>query len=213
MIMILSAAELAKKRSRRRVRLARFVACAFALRPPAARVAHVAWGFAAGLATLAPEFPRDPMFGATSVALFALLGFIACFDARTFLIPDRCLLILLALGVALALGRGFHGARMAFAAMIAGYVAIRALNLAYEMLRGEAGIGQGDAKLFAVIGLWTGFEGLLGCLVYAVPSALLSIFIMRVIGMRLAGRTAIPFGPHLALGFWLVWCLGPLVPA
>ncbi|WP_454934221.1 prepilin peptidase [Actinomyces oris] len=72
-----------------------------------------------------------------------------------------------------------------------------------------SGMGLGDAKLCAVLGLWLGYFG--GT--YAAMGIILGFFIGGIVAMalmfsRLAGRkTLIAFGPYLSLGGWLAWML------
>jgi leader peptidase (prepilin peptidase)/N-methyltransferase len=80
----------------------------------------------------------------------------------------------------------------------------------YRALRGHDGLGQGDVKFAAAAVLWLGLEGLPGLLLAAVVSALASLLILRAQGYVLHGQLAISFGPHLALGLWLIWVFGPL---
>jgi len=77
-------------------------------------------------------------------------------------------------------------------------------------LRGSEGLGAGDARLFALMGLWLGPAALPGCLFVAALSGLASALIM--LRAKGAGQAplALPFGPHLALAFWLAWAVGPL---
>jgi leader peptidase (prepilin peptidase)/N-methyltransferase len=43
----------------------------------------------------------------------------------------------------------------------------------------------------------------------AVASALASLLILKLDGYDLHGQQAISFGPHLAIGLWWIWLLGP----
>lgn len=72
-----------------------------------------------------------------------------------------------------------------------------------------SGMGLGDAKLCAILGLWLGYFG--GA--YAATGIILGFFIGGIIAIglmisRLVGRkTPIAFGPYLAAGGWLSWML------
>ncbi len=150
------------------------------------------------------------MFLVPSLALFVTLAFVAVFDARYFVIPDGPLLLLAATGAATILASAPEEALSRLAAAAVGYGALQAIARGYEALRGTPGIGGGDARLFAVCGLWLGFEGLPGCLVYAVLSALVAAAVALRAGLLEHGREPLPFGPHLALGLWLAWAVGPI---
>jgi leader peptidase (prepilin peptidase)/N-methyltransferase len=175
---------------------------------------HVVWLSIAAWVPLGAGFMMEPpvaiiALAAASGALFLALAIIVAFDALYFIVPDRCLIVLAVVGAALAADGGFATLGLAALAAASGYGALRLIDMGYERLRGEPGLGHGDAKLMAVVGLWTGIEGMAGCVIYAVGSALVSVLMMRRARTKLDRRTAIPFGPHLALGFWLVRCVGP----
>ncbi|MBY6242696.1 prepilin peptidase [Methylosinus sp. Sm6] len=170
-------------------------------------LAHVAWIALAGASLLLADAGSLGWWGLPTLALFASLALVALFDARYLLIPDGPLLVLLLCGAALlpVLESGAVLDRLAAAA--GGYAALRGADLAYERLRGHAGLGPADARLLGLAGLWLGVAALPGCLLIACASALASALIE---GRAIASaRQPIPFGPHLALGFWLSWCLGP----
>ncbi len=164
----------------------------------------------AGWAILITGAAGRPWLLLESLILFIALLFIAAFDALYFLIPGRCLLFLTFVDVAHEFLSGAGNLTQHAAAALAGYIAFRLTDQAYQYFRHEPGLGQGDARLLAVAGLWVGFDGLASCVVYAVISALVSVVIMLRRAPPLHARTAIPFGPHLACGFWLVWTVGPI---
>ncbi len=147
---------------------------------------------------------------APSLCLFAALCVVALFDARYFFIPDGPLLCLALCGLATSLADAPEETAARVAAGALGFVALRATAFAYLSFRGAPGVGEGDARLFAVAGLWLGFEGLPGCLVYATLSALISAVVALRVGSLENARAPLPFGPHLALGLWLAWVFGPL---
>jgi leader peptidase (prepilin peptidase)/N-methyltransferase len=194
---------------RRMRRLARFGASALLAEKSARAYTHVVWLSFASFVYLITPIPDVGWVIVPSLALFGALGLIALFDARYFIIPDKLIVFLLICGALTVLASdGLDPSRIG--ASGGAYLAMRALALLYERLRGEAGLGHGDAKLFAVAGLWLGFEGLPTSLVLAVFSALLSVAILFRDEALESSRQPIPFGPHLALGFWLTWTVGPL---
>jgi leader peptidase (prepilin peptidase)/N-methyltransferase len=187
--------------------MARDIIC---LRAAGRVLAPAAWMAIFSLLVLFAEAATIGGLLAPSLLLFVGLSLIALFDARYFVIPDGPLLTLALCGVGVALANDPQGFAGKIAAAAAAYAAIRAIAFAYERLRGAAGVGEGDAKLYALAGIWLGFPGLPGALVYAVISALLSAAIALRQGSLENARDPIPFGPHLALGLWLVWVFGPL---
>lgn len=173
-------------------------------------LAPAAWAALLSLLAHLAEAPTVGHFPLPGLLLFAGLCLIALFDARYFVIPDGPLAALGLCGVAVSLAVAPQDAAAKLAAAAVAYVALRLVDMAYEGLRGAPGVGQGDAKLFGLAGLWLGFPGLPGCLIYGVLSALLSAVLAIRQGSLDSARHPIPFGPHLALGLWLVWVFGPL---
>jgi len=99
---------------------------------------------------------------------------------------------------------------------VAGFVLLWAIDAAYKRWRGYAGLGRGDAKLFGAIGLWVGLTGLPSVLLIASISGLVAAIGAALINRQnLDRRTAIAFGPWLALGGWLTWLYGavPFFPS
>lgn len=173
-------------------------------------LAHVAWIAISCLLLLALDPAPLGWWALPTLLLFVSLVAVSLFDARYLLIPDGPLALLLACGVALALMGSTSDMADRFAAAACAYSALWLVAFGYERLRGRAGLGLADAKLFALAGLWLGIGALPGCLTIAVASALVSALVAaRDGGAEMASRP-IPFGPHLALGFWLSWSLGPL---
>lgn len=165
------------------------------------------------LVALCALFPQSADLGLLifpGLCLFAGLCLIALFDARYFVIPDAPLVILGLLGLAVCLAVTPEETAARLAAAASGFAALRFVAHAYEALRGEPGVGEGDARLFALAGLWLGFAGLPSCLIYAVLSALVSAAVALRQGSLESARAPMPFGPHLALGLWLGWVFGPL---
>ena len=155
-----------------------------------------------------------------------MLLVLASVDLATFRLPDLLTLPMAAAGLLLAGvsgarvgGATFEGPRLGeprfgeaafgahLAGLVIGYGAIAAVGWAFERLRGRRGIGLGDAKLFAAAGAWLGWA--------ALPSVMLVACALGLAGFALAvlrrGRgalsQAVPFGPALCGGTWLVWLM------
>ena len=72
----------------------------------------------------------------------------------------------------------------------------------YEKISGREGLGGGDIKLLGMIGAWLGYQSLL--IVILVSSALGSVIGISVMLISRGNfKTAIPFGPFLALGAFI----------
>lgn len=143
---------------------------------------------------------------------WALLA-LALSDLRTMRLPDRLTLPLVVAGLAAAALLPGAAWRDHLAGAAAGFGFAAAVAWGYRRLRGRDGLGMGDAKLLAAAGAWVSWVGLPTVLVWACLSALALVAGLRLAGRPVDGATAIPFGPHLALGIWLTWVLGPLESA
>jgi leader peptidase (prepilin peptidase)/N-methyltransferase len=171
---------------------------------PAVELAAVAVAFWAILT--APDFGRvlaDCGLGWTLLTL-------AWIDWANFLLPDVLTLPLLLAGLVLTMAWDPDALTDHCLAATLAYLSFRALALGYRRLRGRDGLGGGDAKLIAGAGAWCGLAALP---LVVLGSALLGL--LAALGLALAGRsvtstTRIPFGPCIALAFWLVWIQGDL---
>ena len=147
---------------------------------------------------------------AVSVPLGAALIALSVIDLRTMRLPDALTLPLIAAGLLLGLALGWDGTMWRAGSAAAGYLFLFAIGHGYRALRGRAGLGLGDAKLFAAAGAWLGLEGLPSVMVWGSCAALLAVLIALLAGRRVEASSRIPFGPFLAFGFWMVWLYGPI---
>lgn len=152
-----------------------------------------------------------------ALPIVALLGAACSVDAVCHRLPNRILgpaalwtgaatLALLTFNVATGLllaDAAWIALRAALCAVCAGVI------VGAMVLIPGSGMGLGDAKLCAVLGMWLGYFGA----GEAAMAIILGFFIGGVIAIvlmisRLAGRkTLIAFGPYLATGGWLTWML------
>jgi leader peptidase (prepilin peptidase)/N-methyltransferase len=86
-----------------------------------------------------------------------------------------------------------------------GYFAFRGLAWAYRRLLRREGLGQGDANLLAAAGAWLGWEGLPTMVLLAALGGLALAGAVALRHGRQAAAKPLPFGPCLALAFWLYW--------
>lgn len=153
----------------------------------------------------APE-AAGPALWFWTVWLAALLIAIAAVDVATMLIPDALSFTLIGAGLLFAWSWADALIWHAGAAFV-GYAAFAALDRAFRALRGRAGLGEGDAIVFAGAGAWLGMA--------ALPSVALiaaAVGIVWAIGSGGArSGAAIPFAPALAVATWTVWLHGPIV--
>jgi leader peptidase (prepilin peptidase)/N-methyltransferase len=72
-------------------------------------------------------------------------------------------------------------------------------------------MGMGDVKLLAAIGGWLGYQAILPTVLYGSVAGALTGLSMMLVTRRLTMRSAIPFGPFLALGAIIHLFAGPLI--
>lgn len=137
---------------------------------------------------------------------FAVLSVVlAVVDARTHRLPNRLvlpaypvlLLLLVLASAALGLNPALLTAVLASVAVFAFFLLLRWAQ--------PRGMGGGDVKLAAVVGLVLGYLGwetvLWGVLAGFLVGGLYSTVLLAT--RRATRRTAIPFGPWMLLGAWL----------
>ncbi len=132
---------------------------------------------------------------ALSVALILLLVPAALIDLEYRIIPNKLTGAgaLLALGLGTALDPAGEPTRLIAGAAAGGFLLIAAL--AYP-----GGMGMGDVKLAGVMGLFLGAAVAPAILIALLCGVLLGAAIVARKGARAGRKTAVPFGPFLALG-------------
>jgi len=156
-----------------------------------------------------------PIVLAATAVLGSALVLLSAIDFETRRLPDSLTLPLMAMGLAAAVALDREGQdwvvlgwRILSAG--SGYLTLWGVAKAYLVLRGQPGLGLGDAKLMAAGGAWLGVEGLPTVLLVASVAALLLIAGAALRGHEITAKTSLAFGPFLALGIWLVWLYGPI---
>jgi leader peptidase (prepilin peptidase)/N-methyltransferase len=175
---------------------------------------HPLGGFYPGieLAALTVALAAVAVDGGEGIWLDCLLGWwllaLAWIDIRRWVLPDVLTLPLVIAGLAAA--AAFDRERLTERALGAaiGYLSLRLVALIYRGLRGREGLGGGDAKLLAASGAWVGAAALPQLVLIAATSALAAAACLRLVGIRLGARSALPFGPFLAFATWLIWLFG-----
>ncbi len=138
---------------------------------------------------------------ATSLFGWALLA-LAWIDARHFRLPDALTLPLLLVGLMATAWLDAASLMDHAVASALGYTLFRLVAATYRLVRGRAGLGEGDAKLIAAIGAWVGLQGMSSTLLIAAVAGLL-FGAARLAARRGSLSTVIAFGPFLAAGAWI----------
>ncbi len=131
--------------------------------------------------------------------------FCSCLLAITFIdidhriIPDTISLP----GILVGLAASFLTDQLTWQKSLAGIAvgggSLLAVAMVYKLLTGKDGMGGGDIKLLAMIGAFTGWQGVLFTVFVASASGtLVGIIVMLKSGKNM--KLAVPFGPFLAIG-------------
>jgi leader peptidase (prepilin peptidase)/N-methyltransferase len=168
-----------------------------AIKPTAAQRLHslpVLAGTAAVTLLVAALAPT-----AATATLRALLVLIvvpcALIDIERRIIPNRITgpAAVLAILVGLALDASGEPRRLLWAGVAGGFLLIAALI-------SPGGMGMGDVKLLAVLGLLLGPPVVIALLIALLGNVAAAAVVARRRGIRAARKTTMPFGPFLAVG-------------
>lgn len=129
------------------------------------------------------------------------------------ILPDVMTLPLLWLGLIVNLWNLFTPYSHSLVGAVIGYLSLWIVSFTYKLLTGRTGMGNGDFKLLAAIGAWTGWELLPFTLVLASAAGSV-IGIILILTKKQQRHSAIPFGPFLAIAGWIALLYGkPLMQA
>jgi len=168
----------------------------------------------AAIFTWAAAVTPAVMVLALSLVLGWMLLTLALVDVRAFRLPDPLTLPLLAAGLVGAfllpdllpdppLWNHLAGAAI-------GYGVLAAIGWAFWRVRGEEGLGLGDAKLLGAGGAWLGWRALPSVLIIACLLAFALIAIRAAFQGPASVRRRIAFGAPLCAAIWVVWLAGRL---
>lgn len=140
-----------------------------------------------------------------------LLIWISVWDFLTFEIPDIAALLLAATGIVTVMG---SSGVLLIDGIIGGILwpmLFWSVAELYLKTRGVHGLGFGDVKLMAGIGLWCGAFGTIYVVLAAALAGLSVLSLQAVVhatSIRDIGQSKVAFGPFLCLSAWCVWLLG-----
>ena len=155
---------------------------------------------------LALAIGRPPAPLPVSALLLLILAWLVALDIEKLLLPNELTLALIVAGLGMAALSGPDELLASSLGAVFGYAVLTFVALAYRQLRGKDGLGGGDAKLVAGGGAWLGALQLPFVVLIAAVLALAFVLIQRLRGHEIALGMALPFGPFLASGIWLIWC-------
>jgi leader peptidase (prepilin peptidase) / N-methyltransferase len=154
-------------------------------------------------------------FGATYAMMFGLVFCAALvaltgIDFDTQLLPDQITLPLMWLGLLINLFGVFARLPDAVIGAAAGYLVLWSVYWLFKLLTGREGMGYGDFKLLAALGAWFGWQVLpMILLVSSLAGAVIGISLIVFQGKD--RRTAIAFGPYLAIAGFVALFAGNLM--
>jgi leader peptidase (prepilin peptidase)/N-methyltransferase len=150
-----AAREVRRARQFRRLRVVGFqVLSALTWRRGARAQSPAAWAYVLGFLWLSGQSPQIGWYAIPGLVLFVSLGVAAAIDTRYLVLPDGSLIVLAACGAVMLMTISGDEAIGRILAALFAFAAFRGLGWAYEEWRGFPGLGQGDASLFAIAGLW-----------------------------------------------------------
>ncbi len=159
------------------------------------------------LASIAVAIYYPPGWALAGALLLTWVLLVLTFiDFDKLLLPDQLTLPLLWVGLLLNLSQQFVPLSDAVIGAIAGYMVLWSICWAFKLLTGKEGMGYGDFKLLAALGVWLGWQSLpLILILSSCVGAVLGITL--VVMKRQHQEKPMPFGPYLAIAGWiaLLW--------
>ena len=143
-------------------------------------------------------------FGLHAQALISFL-FIAGLIAITFIdidhkiIPDIISLPGIPAGFAASFLTQYPGYKNSLAGILAGGGSLYAVAWIYTLITGREGMGGGDIKLLAMIGAFTGWQGVVFT-IFTASATGTAVGLIQMIISKSNMKLAIPFGPFLSIG-------------
>lgn len=135
-----------------------------------------------------------------AIVFSCLLLVCSVIDMQHRIIPDVISLPMIAASPLVAMVHPDLTLASSLIGVVAGGGIFYALAWFYYLLRKEAGLGMGDVKLLAAIGGWLGYQSLIPTIFLGSISGAVFGIGAIIITKNTHMKTAIPFGPFLALG-------------
>jgi leader peptidase (prepilin peptidase) / N-methyltransferase len=137
----------------------------------------------------------------SAIVIIGALLILSWIDLKTFILPDYLTYGLMAYGLIanIFLGLAWVSTESSILGAVFGFVSLYVLNQLYLKIRGQHGIGMGDAKLLAGLGACLGIQSLPYILLIASVSGLIGGYAWLKIHQQDHSH-AFPFGPFIAFG-------------
>lgn len=166
----------------------------------------IAAGVLAGWRQWNPEFFSDLILVATLVG-------VALIDRKTLLIEGRLITLAIILRLSWLLYFAPQDILNSLAGLLIGAGLLFFVGFLYETFRHRQGLGEGDAAVLGLIGMWVGWQGLGAVLLIAAVTGIIiggiSLLKNREANQELTAllQTQIPFAPFLCLAGIIVYLL------
>jgi leader peptidase (prepilin peptidase) / N-methyltransferase len=137
----------------------------------------------------------------SAIVIIGALLILSWIDLKTFILPDYLTYGLTAYGLIanIFLGLTWASTESSILGAVVGFVSLYVLNQLYLKIRGQHGIGMGDAKLLAGLGACLGIQSLPYILLIASASGLIGGYAWLKLHQQDRSH-AFPFGPFIAFG-------------
>ncbi len=137
----------------------------------------------------------------SAIVIIGALLILSWIDFKTFILPDYLTYGLIAYGLVanIFLGLTWASTESSILGAVFGFVSLYVLNQLYLKIRGQHGIGMGDAKLLAGLGACLGIQSLPYILLIASSSGLIGGYAWLKLHQQDHSH-AFPFGPFIAFG-------------
>lgn len=180
--------------------------CAFCRKPISWRYPVVELLTGVVCAFLYIHFGSNRIFFETVIFSLFLISLVFI-DLEHQILPDELNFSLLWIGLLVSTLPGFTTPEDAIVGAAVGYSSLWFIAKMYEFVTHREGMGYGDFKLLAALGAWTGWIALPW--IVLVAALLGSVVAVTLIAMKKANsKTAIAFGPYLAIAGWVVLIWG-----
>lgn len=131
-------------------------------------------------------------------------------DWRAYLLPDGLVASLFLMGIGwVAIVNPDDWMNHATGA-VAGGASFSLCRWMYRMIRKQEGLGLGDVKLVAALGLWLTWRGLSSVVLLAALGAFATLLLRLNRQRPPSAKEYLPFGTYLSIGAWITWLHGPL---